>query len=553
MKHRILSLVIIVSLALSMFATVSPLQRASAEPGTPYAEVDGTNTEQIYAGGLLAYRGSGVVEITIAVQSESPSIHRKIISANGVCPSCGAEAPAITFSIVGDTAAGLLDLDQISFPSVGYKLTGYQEVTISNPDGSFYTYTWPYTIDLYLVHNRIIGVSQYSTNIMIVGVSQGGWADGNFGGTPLAGIPVTPESNEFQFEPRTNSTDAEGAAYFYIAPKSGTFKSEPGQRLAPSITPDGDIEGTIDVNTPDAPVAHEKFKMPFAIITVLRGNVLKKDGFGVVTPAVEGDKLFPGDFIELGSPQNDIVPLVCIDFYDGRRNVARSQYAKEGSYINIEITPAGVGGAFEQSWKIDLMNLKQDVSDNHREYMETWIYNIYGSELAAPLKLGYLATKAAGKVISTTFEWISDKIGNAPDGYAPLSPMPFARRAGRMPGIMPGVRVPPIPAGPFAPSDTEYTVPYLHVAIMGDGSTQIDNWQSAVQVTAKDEDAGLQKAAVLLGEGTSSSIDLGLQRLHASHVKSRHPPARLDDSQPCGWQPPDRPSPDPDDLPVVPG
>ena len=427
MKQRCFSLLIIGSLALSMFATISPVHRAAAEPGTPYAEVDGTKTEQIYAGGLLAYRGSGVVEITIAVQSESPSTHRKIISAAGVCPSCSpGEAPAIAFSIVGDTASGMLDLDQISYATVGYKLTGLQEVTISNPDGSFYTYTWPYTIDLYLTHNRVIDVSRYSSNIMIVGVGQGGWADGNFGGTPVAGVPVTPESNEFQFEPRTSSTDADGAAYFYITPKNGTFKSDPGKRLAPSITPDGDIEGTIDVNTPDAPVAHEKFKIPFAIITVLRGNVLKKDGFGVVTPAVEGDKLFPGDFIELGSPINDIVPLVCIDFYDGRRNVAQSQYAKEGSYINIEITPAGVGGTFEQSWKIDLMNLKQDVSDNHREYMETWIYNLYGSELAAPLKLGYLATKAAGKVISTTFEWISDKIGNAPDGYDPLSPMPFA-------------------------------------------------------------------------------------------------------------------------------
>jgi hypothetical protein len=512
MKHRILSLVIIVSLALSLFVTVSPIHHAAAEPGTPYATVEGRRIEEIYAGGLLAYRGSGEIEITIAVESTVGSDffdHRKIISANGECPGCGGKAPAIAFSIEGDVATGLLDLDQISFPTVGYKLTGYQEVTVYNLDGSFwYSYTWPYTIDLFLLHDRVIGVNQYSTNIMLIGVSQGGWANGNFGGTPLAGIPVTPESMEFQFEPRTNSTDEEGKAYFYITPKSGTFKSEPGQPLAPSITPGGDIEGTIAVNTPDAPVAHEKYSMPFAIIACLRGNVLKKDGWGAVTPAEMGTKLLPGDFIELGSPTkddqgNDIVPLVCVDFYDGRRNVAQSKFAQEGTYINIEITPAGVGGTFEQSWKIDLMNLKQDVSDNHREYMETWIYNLYGSALAAPLKLGFLATKAAGKVISTTFEWISEKIGNAPGGYAPLSPWPFAERPGRSPGVW----VPPSPNGPFSPSDTEYTVPYIHVAIMGDGSTQIDNWQTPVKVTAKDEDTGLQKAATLLGEGTSSSID----------------------------------------------
>ena len=407
----------------------------------------------------------------------------------------------------------MINLDAIPFWEADwiealYQLSGTQQVDVYDSEGDFiYSYSSAFLIDLYLLSNQVIRIEKLSgDHVIAITVTKGGWADGFFVRLPIPGVEVSPNSTKFQIEPAKNTTNQGGYAAFFIVPASDGISSKPGDLLARS--PDGDIEGTIEVATPDGPTVQREYSMPHAKISCLRGNVSKVDGFGVVSAAQMGDVLLPGNFIRLGPPTlddqgNKIPPLVCVDFHNGDRNIAESSFAKEGSYINIKIEEAGIGGIFEQSWKIDLMNLKQDLSDQHREYMRLVVYKLFAWRITAPLQWGWSATKAAGKVVETLFKWGAEKLGYSPQGYVPFAPWPLTLRTGE-PAGMPAFQS---PAWPYAPYDTDFTVPSISARIMGDGSVQIDNWYAPVEVSVKDQESGLQQAATLLGTGTSSSID----------------------------------------------
>ncbi len=515
MKYRVISLLTSLSMALSLFLTPTAIkQHPPIIPGVPYAIAEGNYVEQLEIGDLLVYRGTGEIQITIKVDNEGNSV-QQITSAHGACSYCGVESPQIDFAIEGGTATGEINLDSIPFWDADwvealYQLTGTQQVDVFDEEENFiYSYSTAFSIDLYLLSNQVIRILKLSgDNVIAITVSKGGWQDGFFVGLPVPGVEVSPSSGKFQIEPATNTTNQGGSAVFFIVLTNAGLSSMPDSPLAPARSPDGDIEGTIDVATPDGPTAQRTYSMPFAKISCLRGNVSKVDSFGVVSAAQMDDKLLPGNFIRLGSPTtdeqgNDITPLVCIDFYNGDRNIAESSFAKEGSYINIKIEEAGVGGIFEQSWQIDLMNLKQDLSDQHREYMRLVVYKLFAWRITAPLEWGWIGTKAAGKAVETGFKWAAEKLGYGPQGYIPLNPWPFTGRAVGSAGI-PALQS---PTWPDEPNDTGFTVPSISARIMGDGSVQIDNWYAPVEVTVKDQESGLQQAATLLGTGTSSSID----------------------------------------------
>jgi len=334
------------------------------------------------------YRGQGIMAISI----NSTVSTYKVTSAEGECigtPNpCGDQTVLSFDTDAAGNASSEVDMDAIppieNPYRVTYRLTG--EAAIYNDKGNK-TGSTTFERSLYLTKNRLIGFDDVSVPMVHFSVFQPAYLDGESTCIPLVGETVTPSSSEFEFLPTTTTTDKDGRAYFCMIPVA-----DAAGQLVSSETEDY-FSGQVSVDVAGKQKETFGAKVAFARVSCIRGTVFKKDSWGATTRLFMDDKLLPGDIVILMGAQNDeqgnpIYPLICLDFYNGQRHIAESAFAKEGSYVNIQIGPEGVSGIFEESWRIDVRNMKRDLQDNGKEYLKLAVYHVMARPVCCPTQMG---------------------------------------------------------------------------------------------------------------------------------------------------------------------
>jgi hypothetical protein len=503
MKFSFLRLGFILSFVVLPWGGISGPQTVLAA-GDYSVSVEGNKVERLGLGENY-YHGSGQMEITISPGIDS-QYTRSVVSAQGSCigtPNpCGGQATLIFSIDASGVATSRVDMDAMPADAVlsghyWYRLTGL--IYVNNTSDGTKLSEIPINYELHLYKNPQVALNAPDERFPYISVYQAYWDNGIVKARPLVGEPVTLESDTFQFEPAVNTTDEDGRAYFFVSPTSGALRRMASDRLT-ALGDKPDYSGQVSVDVSGKSSETFTHTMAFARISCLRGMVLKVDGLGNVTPAKDQDVLHAGDVVRLMGPEsdpqgNDRYPMVCIDFNDGRRYIAESEFAKEGSWINIEIGETGVSGVLEKSWKIDLKNLAWDIKDNHREYLKVAVYKVYAGAIVGPLGWGWKAATVTKKLIEVGFKHFfggkkSSQQARSPAGYEELGPlMSFSREGNRL------------------RQSTGYTLPSIGVTFMGDGSFEVVNWERTVELTAREETSGSLLAATVLPTGTYSGAD----------------------------------------------
>ncbi len=456
--------------------------------------VEGNAVEVIEAGANY-YRAQGLVEITIRGSALGTDTYR-VVSASGSCVSGGCGTQAVLDFAVDSAGVALSHVDMDAIPpfpvgltNVTYRLSGTYGVYDTESDELRYTGSLSY--DLRLTKNRIIKINTPSYPWFSISVREGVYQNGLYLTRPLPGETVTPTSEVFEFVPESTTTDQYGSAHFYMLPR------DDATRLSPTAVTDDYFSGNVTVDVSGDQQETLPVTLAYARVSCLRGAVLKVDGLGNTTRLQMDDKLNPGDVVKLMSAEydaqgNPIYPMVCLDFFNGQRHIAESAFAKEGSYINIEIGPEGVSGTHDQPWLIDLQNLKMDVVDNHREYLKLGVYHLLASRMVAPLQMGWKATT----VTKTTIKAFLARTFGSKGSLLALPPADAT-----LGGVSYGV------PRPSATLDLGFTVPYIALTFMGDGAVRVTNWDGLVEITSEEEETGAPRAGVVLPLGTTTSVD----------------------------------------------
>ena len=449
------------------------------------------------------YRGEGPMAIRINSTVYLGSTYQ-VASALGTCiegtgnpTPCGYQAE-LSFAIdAAGNAHSQVDMDAIpplKSRYVIYRLTG--TATVCNEDD--YCYTTNFTRDLFLTKNRLISFDDLNAPMVRFSVFQPTYLDGWPTAIPLVGETVTPSSSAFEFMPTTTTTDDDGRAYFFMIPvddAAGVFVS--------SETEDY-FSGEVSVDVAGEQKETFEGNVAFARVSCIRGAVFKVDGLGNETRLHMGDKLWPGQFVKLMGADYDeygnptINPMVCLDFYSGQRHVAQFDFAKEGSWVNIEIGPRGVSGIMEKSYLIDTSAAQLDVTNRHREYLRLAVYHVMASRFVAPLKWGWKASWALKKTIEVGLRRTFGSNNS-------MSPMALAN--GPLAGYESSALEPPGAQDAWLTADLGYTVPYVSATFMGDGSVKITNWDALLEISSQDIDTGTPRAGIVLPVGTYTRVD----------------------------------------------
>lgn len=436
----------------------------------------------------LHYRASENIEIVLSPQSDTytPTVNHVVGQCVGSQDECGGYQ-TLPFTIDGSgVATARVNMDLLPKNWMGYYhyvISG--DLSLFDSQGDDYGPAY-FRHDFFLSKNPVVGLyNEAGDGLVRICASQAYWGNAMMAFRPLVRESLAPRSAVFKFEPAENSTDARGCAYFHVAPVSTTAARSaraPGAVLGD--TPH--FSGPVTVNVGGQPGGTFTHNMEFARITCLRGLVLREDGFGNKKTAQMDDTLYPGDLVILGGEQNDIRPMVCIDFYDGNRTVVNS-LAQEAADITIQIGRSGADGIFQRDCTLDLQRLQLNISTNYREYLQVAVYNLYASAIVAPLNWGWKGATAAKKLVEMGFKKaFGDKN------------LRQSATAGGWSRPNTGLDSRPVLG------NTGYTVPSLGVTFMADGSFKLANWLGTMEMKALDVGTN-QTITGLLPLGTTSA------------------------------------------------